>query len=254
MAALTYDAVQVTPGLSSQEREQMILKFAPLVRYVVGRLAIVAPRMFDMEDLLSYGTIGLIEAVDRFDPARGISFEGFAGDRIRGSVIDALRAADWVPRSARKRARDIQNAFVAMEETLGRAPTDEEVARELDLSMQQLHRAMADAVSTVVSLQRVVRTGDEDATATLMDVVPDDAALCPGQHLDEQELYHAVVAGLQRLDDREKKVLALYYEHALTLREISQVLEISESRVWQLHARAITRIRAYVEADAQAEK
>ena len=251
MAALTYDAVHTTPGLSSQEREHMILKFAPLVRYVVGRLAIVVPRVFDVDDLLSYGTIGLIEAVDRFDPTRGISFEAFASDRIRGSVIDALRAADWVPRSSRKRAKDIQKTMVVLEETLGRAPTDEEVAQELDLSMAQYHKAMADAVCTVISLQRAVRTGEDDSAATLLDIVPDDATLSPGQHLEENELHRAIVAGLQRLDDREKKVLALYYEHSLTLREISEVLEISESRVWQLHARAIMRIRAYVEADAQ---
>lgn len=225
----------------------MILKFAPMVRYVVGRLAVVLPAVFEPDDLLSYGTIGLIEAVDRFNPARGVSFESFASDRIRGSVIDALRAADWVPRSSRKRAKDIQRTFSQMEERLGRAPSDAEVAEELSLSLTQLHRAMVDAVSSVVSLQRVVRSSEDDDTTTLLDCVADDATLSPGQELERQELHHGIVAALQRLDDREKKVLALYYEHKLTLREISEVLEISESRVWQLHARAIIRVRTYIE-------
>ena len=224
----------------------MILKFAPMVRYVVGRLAIVLPAVFDNEDMLSYGTIGLIEAVDRFNPTRGVSFETFASERIRGSVIDALRAADWVPRSSRKRAREIQRTFAALEESLGRAPSDQEVADELNLSLAQLHRAMVDSVCSVTSLQRVVRTSEDDETTTLLDCVADDSAPGPSQELERQELHQGIVAALQRLDDREKKVLALYYEHRLTLREISEVLEISESRVWQLHARAITRIRSYV--------
>lgn len=224
----------------------MILKFAPLVRYVVGRLVVVLPTVFDFDDLLSYGTIGLIEAVDRFNPARGVSFESFASDRIRGSVIDALRAVDWVPRSSRKRARDIQRTFREMEEQLDRAPNDDEVAAELGLTLTQLHRAMVDSVCSVASLQRIVRTSEDDDTTTLLDCVADESALEPSQELERQEVHRGVLGALQRLDDREKKVLALYYEHKLTLREISEVLEISESRVWQLHARAITRIRSYV--------
>lgn len=257
MAALSmmYDAPNSTPGLSSQEREQMILKFAPLVRYVVGRLIVVLPRVFDSDDLLGYGTIGLIEAVDRFDPARGVSFETFASDRIRGSVIDALRAADWVPRLSRKRAKDIQRTFSQLEEQWGRPPTDDEVARELGLTQTQMHRAMADAVCTVESLQRLVRGSDDDGSgATLMDCIADDGSLNPSDGAEERELHASIIGALKRLDEREKQVLNLYYDNGLTLREISQVLEISESRVWQLHARAILRIRAYMNIPAKSQE
>ena len=244
--SMTYETPAPAPGLSSQEREQMILRFAPLVRYVIGRLVLVLPRVFDHDDLLGYGTIGLIEAVDRYDPGRGVNFETFASERIRGSVIDALRAADWVPRLSRKRAKDIQRTFGELEEQLGRPPTDDEVAEALGLTSTQMHRAMADAVCTVESLQRIVRSGDDDGSTTLMDCLSDDGAIDPGDGLAERELREGILIALRRLDEREKQVLSLYYENRLTLREISQVLEISESRVWQLHARAILRIRAYM--------
>jgi RNA polymerase sigma factor for flagellar operon FliA len=233
----------------------MILKAAPLVRYVVGRMAVMLPQMLDLDDLLGHGTLGLIEAVDRFDPTRGISFETFATERIRGSVLDALRDADWIPRSSRKRAREIRTAFTTLEERLGRPPSDQEVAAELGLTLAQVHRAMADSACLVVSLQRSVRsTDDSDTTTTLMDCLSDDDAPSPSQRLEQREIHHTVLAALSRLDDREKLLLSLYYEQSLTLREISQVMEISESRVWQLHARAIARIRAYVDADAECQK
>jgi len=237
-----------TGPLTGLEREQMIVKFAPMVRYVVGRLVIVLPQVFDMDDLIGYGTIGLIEAVDRFDPARGVGFESFATERIRGSVIDALRAADWIPRTSRKRAKDIQRVFGELEEELGRPPADEDVAARLGISLTQMRRAMSDAICTVTSLQRAVRSADDEDGATLMDYVADNAPT-PVQGLEDQELLGSIRGALGRLDEREKRVLSLYYEHDLTLREIAEVLEISESRVWQLHARAITRIRAYIDGD-----
>ncbi len=233
-------------ALDAAEREQMIVRHAPLVRQVVGRLTVVLPQVLDRDDLLSYGTIGLIEAVDRFNPAMGTSFEGFAADRIRGSVIDALRMTDWVPRTARKRARDIQRAFAELEQLLGRPPADEEVASSLDLSLTQLHRAMADAVTTMVSLHKPMRGPDgDDGGALLIDAIADEA-IDPGREVELAELHQHVVEALRKLEERERLVLSLYYEQSLTLKEIGQVLEISESRVWQLHARAIMRIRTYI--------
>ncbi|HXT37525.1 MAG TPA: FliA/WhiG family RNA polymerase sigma factor [Chloroflexota bacterium] len=233
-------------AFSAAERERMIVRYAPLVRQVVGRLMVVLPQALDRDDLLGYGAIGLIEAVDRFNPSLGTSFEGFAAERIRGSVIDALRATDWVPRTARKRARDIQRTFTELEESLGRPPADEEVAEALDLSLTQLHRAMADAVTTMVSLQRPMRASDgEEPGAMLIDSIADDEP-GPSQALEQAELHSHVLDALRHLDERERLVLSLYYEQSLTLKEIGQVLEISESRVWQLHARAIMRIRVYI--------
>lgn len=249
-----YAASGAAAPRSDAEREQMILRYAPLVRYVVGRLVVVLPQVFDFEDLLGYGTIGLIEAVDRYDAARGVTFESFAGERIRGSIIDALRAADWVPRTARKRAKDIQQAFAQLEEEMGRPPTDAEVAEHLSLTIAQLHRATADAACTVTSLQRPMHALDEDGTpSTLMDYIADESA-GPGHGIEERELRRSVAQALGRLDERERQVLSLYYERSLTLREISEVLDVSESRVWQLHARAITRLRAYMDDDTRQQQ
>jgi RNA polymerase sigma factor for flagellar operon FliA len=253
MSALP-NAVRPVTGLSTMDREHMILEYASLVRRIVGRMMVVLPQALGKDDLLSYGTIGLIEAVDRYDVSHGVSFETFATGRIKGSIIDALRAADWIPRSSRKRAKEIQSMFLQLEDGLGRAPEEEEVAEALSLTVVQMHRAMADAVSSFVSLQRPVRTaGGEEGTVTLMDVIADDAAT-PSQQIEERELREYVVGAIQRLEERERLVLSLYYERSLTLREIGKVLEICESRVWQLHARAIMRIRAYVDGDADAKK
>lgn len=253
MSALP-NAVRPVTGLSTVDREHMILEFAPLVRRIVGRMMVVLPQVLGKDDLLGYGTIGLIEAVDRYDVSHGVSFETFATGRIKGSIIDALRAADWVPRSSRKRAKDIQAMLLSLEERLGRAPEEEEVAEALSLTVAQMHRAMADAVSSFVSLQRPVRTGTgEESTVTLMDVIADDSAT-PSEQLEELELRQHVIDAIRRLEDRERLVLSLYYERSLTLREIGKVLEVCESRVWQLHARAILRIRAYVDGDVNAKR
>jgi RNA polymerase sigma factor for flagellar operon FliA len=253
MSALPSPIRPIT-GLSGMDRERMILDHAPLVRRIVGRLLVVLPQALGKEDLLGYGTIGLIEAVDRYDASYGVSFDSFATGRIKGSIIDALRAADWVPRSSRKRAKDIQTTFADLEEKLGRAPELEEVAGAMSLTPTQMHRAMADAVSSFVSLQRPIRTpAGEEGTVTLMDIIADDTA-GPAQVIEERELRQYVVAAIRRLDEREQLVLSLYYEKSLTLREIGKVLEICESRVWQLHARAIMRIRAYVNGSAEARK
>jgi RNA polymerase sigma factor for flagellar operon FliA len=231
---------------SAAERERMIVRYAPLVRQVVGRLMVILPQALDRDDLLGYGAIGLIEAVDRFNPSLGTSFEGFAAERIRGSVIDALRATDWVPRTARKRARDIQRTFAELEESLGRPPLDEEVAEALGLSLTQLHRAMADAVTTMVSLQRPLRVSDGDEPGALLIDSIADGDTGPSDKVEQVELHGQVLDALRHLEERERLVLSLYYEQSLTLKEIGQVLEISESRVWQLHARAILRIRVHI--------
>lgn len=241
-------------GLSAAERERMILEHAPLVKRIVGRLAVVLPQSLGQDDLLSYGTIGLIEAVDRFDLSFGVAFETFATSRIRGSIIDALRTADWIPRSSRKRAKSIQTTFAELEEQLGRAPEEEEVAGAMGLTLAEMHAAMADAVSSIVSLDRPVRTeGAEEAAVTLLDMLVDEED-GPSQQLEVHELHEAIIGAIRRLDERERLVLSLYYERAMTLREIGKVLGIGESRVWQLHARAIMRIRSYVGVELRARK
>lgn len=225
----------------------MIVQHAPLVRHVVGRLAMSLPRHVEIDDLIGYGAIGLIEAVDRYDAQRGVAFEAFARERIWGSAMDAMRAADPVPNYTRRRAKEIQRAFVDIEAQLGRPPRDEEVAAHLGLTVTQMHRAMVDVSRTPESIHRIIQ-GDA-GEAELLDYLSDPDAPSPEETLDRRELHAAVVRALGRLDERERLILSLYYERDLTLHEIGEVVGLSDSRVWQVHARAITRIRAYLQAD-----
>lgn len=227
------------PGL----REQLILQYAPLVKYVIGRLAISLPAILDYEDILSYGTIGLIEAVERFDQTKGVKFETYAISRVRGSIIDALRALDRLPRSVRQKAREAEAATSRLSTALGRTPTDQEVARELGISVERYLQDMVDASWVTVSLETVGPVDDDEDTPGEI-AVADPGAEDVTVGIEREELIGELAEAIQELPDREQLVLSLYYKEELTMREISKVLGVSESRVCQLHARALTRLRA----------
>jgi RNA polymerase sigma factor for flagellar operon FliA len=225
-------------------RETLILAYTPLVKYVVDRLAISLPAVLDTDDLISYGIIGLIDAVERFDPDRGFKFETFAIPRIRGTIIDQLRALDWLPRSARQRAKEIERGIQDLRGTLGRMPTDEEVAAHLNMDLDRYHAAVQEAATVTLSLDHVLSTDDDDSPLALADLVEDrQAANLPGQ-VERNELLGALIRAIEELPERDRLVIALYYHEELTMKEISRVLEISESRVCQLHARAVLKLRA----------
>ena len=227
-------------------REQLILQYAPLVKYVMGRLAISLPSIIDYEDILSFGTIGLIEAVERFDPAKGVKFETYGISRIRGSIIDALRSLDRLPRSVRQKAKDADHAIVALTYDLGRDPTDEEVAGALGISVEAYRKHLIDASWVTVSLDANSSTGDDEDDGGVIAVAdPDQQDITVG--LEQQELIGELGQAIRGLPDREQLVLSLYYKDELTMREVSKVLGISESRVCQLHARALSRLRAGIE-------
>jgi RNA polymerase sigma factor for flagellar operon FliA len=227
-------------------RERLILQYAPLVKYVVGRLAINLPAVLDAEDVLSYGTLGLIEAIERFDPSRGIKFETYAISRIRGAIIDGLRALDQIPRSTRQRAREIERALADLEAQLGRAPTDEEVAAHLGLELDRYQQALQNTSVLTLSLDSLLEVDDDTAPAVPAGKLGDRESPDPVALAERHELEEALVKAVQRLPDRERLVLSLYYYEELTMKEISRVMEISESRVCQLHAQAILRLRAYL--------
>lgn len=223
-------------------REQIILQYAPLVKYVMGRLAISLPAILDYEDILSFGTIGLIEAVERFDHTKGVKFETYAISRIRGAIIDALRSLDRLPRSVRQKARDANAAILTLTGDLGREPTDDEVATALGLTPDAYRKTLIDASWITVSLDSLGATDGEDDTGGPMSVAdPDDEDF--SVDLERQELIGDLSAVIRDLPDREQFILSLYYKDELTMREISEVLQISESRVCQLHARALGRLR-----------
>lgn len=227
------------PGL----REALILQYAPLVKYVMGRLAISLPAILDYEDILSFGTIGLIEAVERFDNEKGVKFETYAISRIRGSIIDALRSLDRLPRSVRQKARAASESILQLTNDLGRDPTDEEVAAALGLSPEVYRKQLMEAAWTTVSLDAMGSTseGDEDGPGEVAVADPDGEDFSAG--MERQELVGDLAHAIRDLPDREQLILSLYYRDELTMREVSQVLGISESRVCQLHARALTRLR-----------
>ncbi len=227
-------------------REEVILRYVPLVHYVLGRLGISQAMGADYEDAASQGLLGLIQAVDKFNPAYGTQFSTYATLRIRGKVIDHLRSQDWLSRGARKRARQVQDGIAHFWETHGRTPSDEELAAHLQLDLPKLQRALLDSSRGFVSLDMVVSAqGDEQAS--LHELLPDENTPEPQDSYEEQELRLNLAQAIRALPEREQLVLSLYYYEELTFKEIGSVLEVSESRVCQLHGRAVLNLRAFLE-------
>ncbi|MBV8479915.1 MAG: RNA polymerase sigma factor WhiG [Actinobacteria bacterium] len=227
-------------------RDRLIVTYAPLVKYVAGRLGSGLPAHVDDEDLVSYGLLGLIGAIERFDPDREIKFETYAIARIRGAIIDELRALDWVPRSVRSRARDIERAIAELEGKLGRAPTDEEIAGKLGITDEELNESLSEiSRSSIAALDELwTVSGSGGDQVALIDTIEDTEAPDPQGSLSQTELREAIADAIARLPEREKLVVTLYYYEELTLREIGEVLGVTESRVSQLHTKAILRLKA----------
>ena len=227
-------------------RDRLIVTYAPLVKYVAGRLGSGLPAHVDDEDLVSYGLLGLIGAIERYDPDRDVKFETYAIARIRGAIIDELRALDWVPRSVRSRARDIERAIADLEGKLGRAPTDAEVAKKLNVSEEELNESLSEiSRSSIAALDELwTISGTSGDQVALIDTIEDTEAPDPQGSLSQTELREAIADAIARLPEREKLVVTLYYYEELTLREIGEVLGVTESRVSQLHTKAILRLKA----------
>jgi len=232
-------------------REQLIVAYSPLVKYVAGRLASGLPAHVEEADLISYGLLGLMNAVERFELEREIKFETYAITRIRGAIIDELRSQDWVPRSVRSRARDIERANAKLENRLQRAPTDEEVAAALDISVEEFQESLLQiSTSTIAALDELWTVSDSSGDqVSLLDTLHDPGAPDPSRAVDESELKDRVADAIARLPEREKLVVALYYYENLTLREIGEVLGVTESRVSQLHTKAVLRLRSRMSDD-----
>jgi RNA polymerase sigma factor for flagellar operon FliA len=226
-------------------RDRLILTYAPLVKYVAGRLGSGLPAHVDEGDLVSYGLLGLISAIERYDPARDIKFETYAIARIKGAIIDELRALDWVPRSVRSRAREIERAIAELEAKLGTAPTDEQIAEKIGITVEELGDSLTDiSRSSIAALDELWSVSGEGDQVSLMDTIEDTTGPRPAEALDETEMREALAEAIARLPEREKLVVTLYYYEELTLREIGEVLGVTESRVSQLHTKAILRLKA----------
>lgn len=240
-----------TPVVSSVERDELIQQYAPLVKYVVGRLAIGLPAILDYEDILSYGTIGLIEALDRFDASKGVKFETYAINRIRGSIIDALRMLDRLPRSVRQKAKKLDAVTTELLASLGRDPSEDEIAEAAGMTPVQYQKALVNSSWVTVSLDGMLeRDENNDASPTEMPANPNDEDFT--RRLEKRQLLESLTDSVKGLPERELLIVSLYYRDQMTMKEIAKILEISESRVCQLHGRAVGRLRQRLTRDLAA--
>ena len=229
-------------------RDRLVVAYSPLVKYVAGRMGATLPAHIDEQDLISYGFGGLISAIERFDLSRDIRFETYAITRIKGAILDELRALDWVPRSVRARARQIERANVKLEAKLQRVPTEEELARELEMDIEEFRDALLQiANSSISALDELWGSSDSSGDSmSLLDTLHDASAPDPERVVDENELRDRIAEAVDRLPEREKLVIGLYYYENLTLREIGEVLRVTESRVSQLHTKAVLGLRSHL--------
>ncbi|WP_433869751.1 FliA/WhiG family RNA polymerase sigma factor [Saccharopolyspora sp. CA-218241] len=223
-------------------RDRLVLHYAPLVKYVAGRVGTGLPSHVEVSDLIQSGIFGLVDAIEKFEPERGLKFETYAMQRIRGAILDDLRAQDWVPRSVRSRARDVERALERLEARLQRTATDAELADELELTVDDLRELFAQLqMTSVIALDDLI--GGGPATASLAETLPDDRAEDPVAALVDRDSRRQLAEAVERLSERDRVVVTLYYFENLTLAEIGKVLGVTESRVCQLHTRAVLRLR-----------
>jgi RNA polymerase sigma factor for flagellar operon FliA len=229
---------------SQSSREQLILHYAPLVKYVAGRLGAGLPQSVEQSDLVSNGMFGLMDALDKYDPGREVKFETYAIPRIRGAIIDELRAMDWVPRSIRSKARGVEKAHAQLEAKLGREPTDAEVATRLGINLEELHETLTQiSLVSVMALEESVGGDERGEQRSLIDTLADVAGGDPGTGIEGQEMRGILSAAINSLSEREKVVITLYYFEGLTLAEIGEILGVTESRVCQIHTKAVGSLR-----------
>lgn len=241
MGVLTYQ----TRESAAADREQLILDHLPQVRLIARRIHERLPDCVSLEDLVSTGIVGLISAIDRFDPAHNVKLKTYAEYKIRGAILDSLRGLDWAPRQQRKRTKQIESAISSLEQKHHRAPTEEEIAGELDLSMDEYREWLVDIRG--VNLGRLEAAGSDDDSRDLLKYISDNEELWPSRIVEKSELESLLAEAIGRMPAVEKTVLSLYYQEELTLREISGILHLHESRISQLKSQAILRLRSYIE-------
>ena len=233
-------------GNDQRLRERLILHYSPLVKYVAGRVGVGLPPNIEQADLVSYGIFGLIDAIEKFDIRRAIKFETYAISRIKGAIIDELRAIDWIPRSVRYKAREVEKAYAALEARLHRTPTEAEVAAELSINLEDLHQIFSQvSFVNVVALDELLNVGGERGDKlSLVDTLEDTKAEDPVSAFETEETKYLLARAINTLPEREKIVVTLYYYEGLTLAEIGQVLGVTESRICQMHTKAVLQLRA----------
>ena len=236
-------------------REALILNYSPLVKYVAGRVAVGLPANIEQADLVSYGIFGLIDAIEKYELDRGIKFETYAISRIRGAIIDELRAIDWVPRSVRYKAREVEKAYSALENKLKRPPSDTEIAGEMGVSTDELNNIYTQLSSvSLVALDELMSVeGGQGDKLSLVETLEDTRTTGPVESIETAEMKNILTGAINRLPEREKIVITLYYYEGLTLAEIGKVLGVTESRVCQMHTKAVLAMRGKISEATEPE-
>jgi RNA polymerase sigma factor for flagellar operon FliA len=229
---------------SPQVRETLIQNYLYLVRYVAGKMAMSVPPSVEIDDLVSAGVVGLIDAIGKYDPGRDTKFETYAVARIRGAIVDDLRSLDWVPRSVRRKARMVEEAYNQLENELGRAASDEEASRKLNMSLSEFRTIVEEVASAgLLSLDDFVGNQDGDRTTRVIDLVCSKDDVGPSVPIEMEEMKSILAKAIMNLPDKERTVVALYYYEDMTLKEIGRTLGVSESRVSQIHTKAMLRLK-----------
>ena len=245
MQDIVYTELTEEQKLNPKIRAKIINEFAPLIKYIASRIAIRLPPHIDLNDLINAGVIGLIDAIEKFDASKQIKFKTYAEFRIRGAILDELRSMDWVPRSVRQKARKVEDAYAKLEYNLGRPASDEEVATQMNIDMESFYRLLSETAS--VSLLSLDDLGEDDTDLSkrnLLEYIIQDERDWPSHKIRYAEVRGMVAKAIQSLPEKERMVISLYYYDELTMKEIGHVLKFTESRVSQIHTKAVLRLRS----------
>lgn len=240
------EAYKIEAGKQNQQkRNEIILEYLPLVKYVANRIAGRLPNHIEVDDLVNAGIIGLIDAIEKFDASRKIKFKTYAEFRVKGAILDELRSLDWVPRSTRQKATRLERAYSELEQVLGHAANDYEVAQHMGVSMKEFHQLISEAKGiSLISIDELRKDSDENLERNLLNYLANPEQLDPAQLVNLDQVYQIVADAIDQLPEKERLVISLYYYDELTMREIGEVLEVTESRISQIHTKAILRLRS----------
>ena len=235
---------QDTHGVDGKLRDQLIMDYAPLIRFVAQRIAARLPSNIDIDDLISAGAIGLMDAIEKYDPSRDNKFKTYAEFRIRGAILDELRSQDWVPRSVRDKAKKIEKTYIELEQRFGRAVTDGEISNALGINLSEYHEMIAKVKAvTMLSIDELSGPSQQDRKS-LLECLENVGSKNPFTQLKSKGVRELLVKNIEELPEKQKLVLSLYYYEELNLKEIGRILEVTESRVSQLHTQAVERLRS----------
>jgi RNA polymerase sigma factor for flagellar operon FliA len=239
-------------SLTQEKREELILKYSPLIKYVAGRLSMRLPPNISTDDLISSGVIGLMDAIEKFDPSKKIRFKTYAEFRIRGAILDELRSLDWVPRSIRKKTTELEKTYQCLEKELNRPAEDKEVAKALGLSTEKFYKLLDKTKSiTFLDIETIRRRMPDNNENDLFDLIADDSEINPFVLFNKTEIKEVLIKAIIALPEKEKIVISLYYYEDLTMREIGEIMGYTESRISQMHTKAILRLRARLASVAE---